>query len=263
MNWRGRIFLALLITFGLSLVMVNLTRERGFAESVPILIGVSIALVIAQFGLLRLGMNRGGMLAQAQQAFVTGDMTGVVTLVETARSGDEPVSTKALTLLGNAYRQLSDYDQSLDVLQAALHTAPDDPFPLYGLGRSLLVMGRYPEAVAYLQKALQNGARKATRSDYVLALYLADTDPETLRTACFQASQVLRMEAYRALMVNYILYQTYVADETSQQKTLALKIMRNTADALAWWQAEAQRHASTAYGQSLGRELENLQALLN
>lgn len=185
---------------------------------------------------------------QAQRAFVAGRYPEVIQ--QLAGSQD----FRSLTLIGNAYRMQGQLDESEQALATAVQQQPDDPFPRYGLGRTLLAQGRYSEAIPHLEQALAQGGRKATRAELALAYYL-NGDVEAAQQAAKQASRHLQMEPYRVLMVNYLRHQL-------EQDPAAPGFMQRASNGLAYWQAEANRFASTGYGNQLQQEVAQMSALL-
>lgn len=265
-HWRLNV--ALLLTLGMGAVLVNLTQNRTLGEAFPLIIAFFGSLGLAQYALLFRGHNirNHPALRAAQQDFMQGDFESVIERLNEATSGEIADGTRVqmLTLQGNAYRQLGQLAESLDVLQTAVQLDAINPFPLYGLGRTLLVMGNYAEAENYLGQALTNGAKKSIRADWLLAQYYAELDADELLKSALQASKNLRMEAHRTLMVNYVLYQLYSAQNPPNQgqRELAQNIMNNTQTGLAFWTAEAERFSATDYGQRLGVDVQQMKDLV-
>lgn len=244
---QRRLLAAFVLTVAMGFVVISVVQERDIGEALPLVMVLLVALVAAQYALLFGG--RGRQLNEAQRAFLDGRFDEVIRLLEA-----EPPTAKSLTLMGNAYRMKGDTLRSTQILQDAVQSAPSDPFPLYGLGRVLMAQGDYAEGASYMAQALDNGARKATRVDLALALYLAQD--EAAQDVARHAGRILRLEVYRALMLNYVLYKL------EQQPDVAVQVMKNTADGLAFWQAEAERHQDTVYGQDLRAIISEIERLL-
>jgi tetratricopeptide (TPR) repeat protein len=246
---QRRLLAAFALTVAMGFVVILVVQDRNFEEALPLVLVLLLTLVAAQYAVL-FGLNRRGrQLNAAQRAFLEGRFDEVIQHLE-----EEPPTVKSLTLMGNAYRMKGDTQRSTRILQEAVRQGSDDPFPLYGLGRVLLVQGEYEAAAAHMQKALSNGARKATRVELALALYLAQD--EAAQDIARQAGRILRLEEYRALMLNYILFKL------EQQPSVAVQVMKNTADGLAFWEAEAERHRDTGYGQDLRTIISEIEHLL-
>lgn len=247
---QRRLLAAFALTVAMGFVVISVVQDRDFGEVLPLVIVLLITLMAAQYVIL-FGTNmRGRQLNEAQRAFLEGRFDQVIQRLE-----EEPPTAKSLTLMGNAYRMKGDTQRSTQILRDAVQQAPNDPFPLYGLGRVLLAQGKYGEAVSFMTKALEHGARKATRVDLALALYLAQDDEA--QHAAKQAGRILRLEEYRALILNYVLFKL------EQQPDVALQVMKNTSDGLAVWQAEAERHHDTAYCKDLQTIIAEIEHLLD
>lgn len=194
-----------------------------------------------------------GLFPEAQAAFMAGDYNSAQHKLETLLQ-DEPHHLQAQTLLGNTLRQVGDLSGSETRLRAALAQFPTAHFPLYGLARTRLAQGDFSEASQLMELAMAQGGRKAIQADLALSYYLGGDKEKALQTA-HHAAHILSMEAYRVLMVNYLLYRL-------KQDPLALSMMERHQHALAFWQTEAARFAETPYGQGLASELSLVQSLL-
>ena len=244
---QHRLLAAFVLTVAMGFVVISVVQDRDFGETLPLVMVLLIALIAAQYAILFGGRSR--QLNAAQRAFLDGRFDEVIRLTEA-----EPPTAKSLTLMGNAYRMNGDTVRSTQILRDAVQLAPSDPFPLYGLGRVLMAHGDYEEAARFMTLALDNGARKATRADLALALYLAQD--EAAQNVARQAGRILRLEDYRALMLNYVLYKL------EQQPDVALQVIKNTSDGLAFWHAEAERHQNSGYGQDLQAVISEIERLL-
>lgn len=190
----------------------------------------------------------------AQASFMRGEYEETALQLEILLLED-PHHGQAQTLLGNTYRQLGRLDESEFTLQQAVAAAPQDAFPSYGLGRTLLAKGHFEMASQQLGHAVANGSRKATMVELALAQFLANQTEQAITTAKSAARQ-LQLEPYRVLMVNYLLQQL-------TQDQLAVAMMQRHAEAgLPYWQAEAQRFADTPYGERLTQELGRMQTII-
>lgn len=211
-----------------------------------ILIGALGLLIVAQAAVM--WGNRGMVTPYtlAQRAYLGNDFARAREILETERAVGK-ADARSLTLLGNTYRQLGDLIESEQILSQAVDNAPEDQFPRYGFGRTLLAQGRYAEAAAQFERALATGAPAVTRMDWGEALLRAGRDD--------QAGRVLMEtpengEAYRGLMKAHLLY------------TLGLEAIPHPALArggIAYWQASAERFAHTPYGEALVGDVKAMQ----
>ncbi|MFP4321525.1 MAG: tetratricopeptide repeat protein [Anaerolineales bacterium] len=217
------------------------------------LLAAGIVLVVAtwlQMGILFGGRGTRGPLRQAQAAFRQGNYAQAAQLLEGTAD-----NVPGQTLLGNTYRQQNRLAESEATLRAAVQRAPQDAFPLYGLGRTLLAQGNYAEAAEYINRALDHGGRQAIRCELALAHYLNNT-PDAALVAAQKTSRALGLEPYRILMVNYLLYR--LADDAR-----APVIIARTQTGLGYWRAEAERFANTPYGGGLVSEIGILEKLIH
>jgi tetratricopeptide (TPR) repeat protein len=185
---------------------------------------------------------------QAQRAYLRADFDGARAILEPLRN--ENSNERELTLLGNIYRQLGRLDESEAVLREAVGKAPEDHFPLYGLGRTLLAQGDYDGAVQMIRQSLDAGGPYVVRADLGEALYRAGQTDEARKA--LEAVDTAGQEAYRALMVSYLLYQLGAGESPSW----ALIV-----EGLAYWQAAAERFGGTPYGQALAQDLTAIKRL--
>ena len=265
---QWRLNLALILTLGSGAVLVRLTQNRSIGDVLPLVIGALVMIAGVQYVLIFRGQARTQHpeLRTAQAEYLQGKFQAVVDRLEEATAYELPndVLVSMLTLQGNAYRQLGQLDLSEGTLQDAVQMDESNHYPLYGLGRTLLVSGEYAEAEGYLRQALVNGAKKSTRADHVLAQYYAGFDSDAMLEAALQASRVLRMEPHRTLMVNYVLYRLYSAQKPANeaQMQLAQNIMQNTAAGLTFWTAEAERFSHTPYGQRLAKDVQRIREII-
>jgi tetratricopeptide (TPR) repeat protein len=231
---------AALVILVLEWALVALTIVLAGESAVP-LTGLILGLgTWIQLGLLFSGRRRrGGVFGQAQRAFTQGRYAEAAALLEGA-PGDE---MQAQTLLGNAYRQMGRLEDSEKTLRAALALAPQDAFPLYGLGRTRLAQGAYAEAASLIEQALAHKGRKAIRAELALAHFLAGQNQEAQRHAK-ACTQILGLEPYRTLIVNEVLRRLH-------NDSQAVYYIERNAHGLAYWEAEADRFSHMPYGEAL------------
>lgn len=258
-------------------ILVNVFRQiRAFEVSAKIALGVAVILLLillvvsgfAPESLRNVSLFSAGVMVivvqviimwgnrnmvvpytQAQRQFVAGDFEGVrdtvlTYLAECEKQGKRP-HVDALTLLGNAYRNMGQIEQSQMILQDALQIKPSYYFPLYGLGRTLMVKGDYAGAEKMIRTALSAGAPRGVLFDLGHALYRLER-PEAVETL----AQVEKneQEPHRLLMARYWL------NRIQGTNTYILDSALLTAG-LPFWKAEADRFAQTPYGLVLQRDL--------
>ncbi len=216
----------------------------------PVLIGL-IGLIIATQIIFMWG-NRTMVTpyTQAQRFYLVGDFERARQVLETSQSTDK-VDVRSLTLLGNTYRQLALLDESEEVLTKALDLRPFDHFPLYGIGRTLLVKGLFAQAAAKIKQALDAGAPTIVQFDLAEALYRQGTGDDT--RLALRAAQEIADEPHRALMAAYMLYRLGEGEPPPRELVIA---------GLPYWQDNADRFQMTTYGQLLADDVQHLQAFM-
>lgn len=249
-QWERPVQVGFVLALILSLVVlaVVLTGPRDLRQ--PAMIGL-IGLVIA-LQVIFMWANRGLVtpFTRAQRAYLAGDLETACRLLE-ALHDEGAASVQALTLLGNAYRQLGELERSERVLLEALEVEPNHYFPLYGFGRTLLVEGRYSEAAEMLRRAAEAGAPGVVQLDLGEVLYRQD-EKESAREALI-AGLPAAEDAPRRLMGAYLLYRMGSAEPPDPELIQ---------QGLVFWQANAERFAATPYGQALAQDIETMQAIM-
>lgn len=227
------------------LVVALLSALLAPAEvRVPVLGGAGALLLVIELTIL--WGNRGMISAftRAQRLYMDGDFAGALTLLEGVRA---KADARALTLLGNTYRQLGRLAESEAVLSEAVDKAPNHYFPIYGFGRTLLSEGRYAEAVDAIQRALVLGAPSVVQGDLGEAYYrLGKRDDAVL--ALHNAAV---NEPHRALMAHYLLSRMGAASPPSAEIVEA---------GVAYWRATAERFRETPYGVALESDVYEMQS---
>ncbi|MCU0511698.1 MAG: hypothetical protein MUE40_03915 [Anaerolineae bacterium] len=181
-------------------------------------------------------------LAQRQALagdFAAAEATLLAFMAECDRQRKRP-PVEALVLLGNVRRSLGRLAESESVLRQALQRRPGYHFPLYGLGRTLLVQGQYAAAAPLIEQALHAGAPAAVAFDLGHALH---------RLGEARAADLLRQvlaapatEPHRRLLAQHWLHHRGEAPAPPPDLVAA---------GLDFWQAEITRFAATPYGQAL------------
>lgn len=187
---------------------------------------------------------------QAQRHYLNGDFERARQVLENLQSTGK-VDVRSLTLLGNTYRQLSLLDESEEVLTKALDLRPFDHFPLYGIGRTLLVKGLFAQAAAKIKQALDAGAPNIVQFDLAEALYRQGADDDA--RLALRAAQEIADEPHRALMAAYMLYRLGEGEPPAHDLVSA---------GLPYWRENADRFLMTPYGQMLADDVQHLQAFM-
>jgi tetratricopeptide (TPR) repeat protein len=215
---------------------------------VPSLIGAGGLILIMQITVL--WANRGMVtpFTQAQRHFLAEDFEAARTLLEGLHA-EGKADARALTLLGNTYRQLGNLEDSHRVLYEALNKAPNHHYPLYGFGRTLLSEGNYGEAAAYLGRALAAGAPVSVRVDVAEALFRAGDFEGALDNLHAMQSALGAEEPYRQLMAQYLLYRLNAVDVIDEELVHS---------GLPYWQAVAERFAHSRYGTDLALDIQHM-----
>jgi tetratricopeptide (TPR) repeat protein len=242
---RFAFFIALLL-LAIALILAILGPD---SVTQPALIGVGGLVIVIQ--IIMMWGNRGMVTAytRAQRAYLAGEFDTARLLLEAERMAGR-ADFRDLTLLGNTYRQLSELTLSEQVLTEALRIRPNHHFPLYGFGRTLLVQGRYAEAVEVFARALDAGAPPVINNDLADAFYRQGTWQDARQALAGLDSST--EEPHRRLMIDYILYRLDDGGPPSHALVEA---------GLSYWRAEAERYAHTVYGQALARDVRYMQTL--
>ncbi|GAB4508513.1 MAG: hypothetical protein OHK0046_01180 [Anaerolineae bacterium] len=187
---------------------------------------------------------------RAQRSYLRGDFETARQELETLHLEDR-ADMQALTLLGNTYRQLGLLDESESVLYEARNKNPDHYFPVYGLGRTLLVKGQFAQAAEVIEQALTRNAPPVIHADAGEAYYYAG-DAAQARLHLEAAQPHVSAEPHRDLLTTYLLYRLAAGTPPSQAII---------AEGLAYWQAQAARYQHTPYGDALAQDIRILQSL--
>ncbi len=228
-------------------VLALITAQTLAAVRVPALIGGIGALFTAQ--LIFMWANRGMVTSftTAQRHYLQGEFNETIAILEALRTADE-ADFKALTLLGNTYRQLGDLAKSEAILYEAINIKPNHYFPLYGFGRTLLSKGCYAEAVEAYQKALALGAPLSTHFDLGESLYRADQFEDAKKNLLL-VTDMRDAEPYRVLMAMYLLHQLGEPFPLTPEQI---------DEGLPYWQMQAELFSDTVYGQVVKRDITHL-----
>jgi tetratricopeptide (TPR) repeat protein len=248
--WDRTVKIGVGMAFVLLIVLIILTLIAPQPARPAFLIGIIGVIIVAQ-GLILWG-NRHLVTpyALAQQQFLEGDYaaardTLLASIAETEGKGKRP-SVDTLTLLGNTYRNLALLRESEDILTTALQRQPQNPFPLYGFGRTLLAAGRFADAEIHFRRAMEAGGPAGLAFDVALAQVLqnsSDVAFPTLREVAQDTTQDVtrRWMAQRLLPLEKQMPVVFSTDEATFGEV--------------FWQKEAERFASTPYGQWIGQVL--------
>lgn len=231
-----------LVALMLPIVLIALVFGP-FSLRTPVLIGLFGLIVVGQ--VIFMWANRGmvSVYTRAQRLYLDEEFEAACALLEEWRATGK-ANMRSLTLLGNAYRQRGLLDQSEAVLLEALNISPNHHYPLYGFGRTLLIQGRYVEAVQKIEQALEAGAPAVVRLDAAEAHYRSGEPAAT--SELIETILPELTEPHRLLMGRYLLYRT----GRGQAPEAAL-----VAEGLDYWRVHAERYAHTPYGQALADDV--------
>lgn len=243
-NWEHSTRFAFVL--GLVLLFVALVSALVAPPEVrvPVLGGAGALLLIVELTVL--WGNRGMISAftRAQRLYMEGDFEDVLALLEGVRS---KADARALTLLGNTYRQLGRLAESEAALSEAVDKAPNHYFPIYGFGRTLLSEGRYAEAVDAIQRAVELGAPSVVQNDLGESYYRLGKRDD----AVIALHNAAVNEPHRALMTQYLLYRMGAGEPPAADVLEA---------GMAYWQATAERFRATPYGVALESDVYEMQS---
>lgn len=216
----------------------------------PTLIGFFALMIVTQ--IIFMWANRGMVtpFTRAQRLYLAEDFEAVCAVLEELRASGK-VTERELALLGNAYRQRNMLEQSEAVFRQALDMQPKHHFSLYGFGRTLLIAGRYTEAVECFQQVLEVEDSPVFRFSLGEALVRSERRDEAQMP--LEAALLSLAEAHYRLMATHLLYALGVGPAPE----------RGLLDeGLSYWQAQADRYQHTAYGQALADDVHAMQIML-
>lgn len=241
------------IGFTLAVLLLGLLMFAAITGSEevrhPALIGAMGLLITMQ--VIFLWANR-GMVAdytKAQRAYLNEDFEAACAILEAYRHNGK-IDFRALTLLGNTYRQMGKLQESEAVLLDAIDMAPKHPFPVYGIGRTFIAQGRYPEAAGALQQALDDGGPEVIRFDAGEAHYRLGNKRRAIELLR-EARESVQHESHRALMTDYLLHRLDAGDLPSPELIKA---------GLPYWERQSGVF-QTPYGEALAADIAEIQAL--
>ena len=230
--------------FVMALLLLILLLGMGFAGPPPLQLPARIGAfgLLITLQLLFLWGNRRDISPyhQAQRHFIAGDYPAARALLESLpERGRE--SVEALTLLGNTYRHLGQFQQSQRALQSALDLKPRHARALYSLGKLRLVQGEYAAAAESLQASLDAGAPDVVRFELGQAHFLLG-DAESARAEFTfarvhlddQPAQAALLEVYLARLASIEVTSTPLSSEHRR-----------------FWLDEARKYAESPYGAHL------------
>ncbi len=210
---------------------------RGYAVA-----SLMASLFMAQ--LIFLWASRGMVsdYTRAQRHFLRGEFDHAQRIL-TDHLSKHPKDVRAMTLLGNTYRQLGDLDRSHAILLEAINIQPMNHFPLYGFGRTLLVAGQYEQALPIFQKSLKAGGHDVTYLDIGECAYHLG-DMTTAREALTKGLTLASADENRVWMAQALL---------NLLDNIALPRLSDATR--AYWTAQAHLFAHTPYGEALNQIL--------
>ncbi len=266
MTWRQRLGMAwgsfpgatrrwLVVVLAAAAALTAFSFVGPPEQQLPAVLALLGLLVVAQIVILWSLWRQRPEVRQARRAYLVGDYKGVIRVLEQAgeEKGLDPLGQ---TLLGNAYRQIGRLEDSERVLRAACEAEPDAPFSAYGLGRTLLVQGRYAEASAFIGRALAKRGMPIIVADLAYAHYLAGQRDEAARSLA-QAER-LELDPQRTLMTRYLAWRLAgdPADEALRER------LKRSDRGLEVLKAECDRFRETPYGAALAEDIAHMEMVL-
>lgn len=248
-KWDRPTQLALALGVVLLFVMLLVMQFGGDALRNPAAIGVGVAILAIQGVILWGNRHMVSPITLAQRHYLAGDFEAAAEVLE-AELDDPKIDAKALTLLGNTYRQLGRLSESENILYEAVNISPEWHFPLYGFGRTLLVRAEYERAIEVISQAIELGAPSVVWLDVAEAYYRLG-NLNDMATALDNVPDKLN-EAHRVLMRDYLRWQQ------NPNQSLDASVV---AHGRGYWVDGVQRFAGSAYGEVLQSDLEQMQSL--
>ncbi|MDZ4763701.1 MAG: hypothetical protein SGI73_04055 [Chloroflexota bacterium] len=249
-TWDRPTQIALLAAVGLFIptVIVALIAPDGVRPFAWF--GAGMLLLTAQIAVMWGSRGMVGVTTLAQRAYLAGDLARARMLLEQLRTSGS-ADFRALTLLGNVYRQEARLDESLTVLYEAIDKVSDHPFPFVGIGRTLLSMGEYIPAAVAFEQALAFEAPDSVWVDLAEGYFRLDRADDA--RAALDKSVSALSEVHMALMAAYLRYRLGVGNRPP-------KDLIETG--MIFWRAAAVRFAHTSYGVALADDIRVLDELI-
>jgi tetratricopeptide (TPR) repeat protein len=255
--WDTSAKIALLLAICILLPILGVIRQTTGETRNAFLFAFALLVLVIQGIILWGNRHLVTPYTQAQQLAAKGDFIAARDMLLAHQTDLEKngkrLNAKSLTLLGNMYRNLGNLVQSEAVLRQAVAQQPGDYFPLYGLGRTLLVLGHFDESLTFIQKSVEYGAPSGVQCD-IGFIYYCRADTAAAKRA-FQTVLTDSSEVYRRLLAQFLLYHQHNPDANPPDQALLVA-------GLPFWEAEAQRYAHTPYGQALQPIVDALYTLL-
>lgn len=249
-KWDKPAKIALLIALTILTMMLGLFLLGPDAIKRYALVGLFSAILAVQVIVLWGNRHMVTPFTQAQRLIQQGDLNSAREILETALM-QQPSHVDMLTLLGNLYRQLGQFDKSEDYLQSALRLRPEYHFPLYGLGRTLMEQGHLEESIELIRKSINFGAPSVVEFDLGHAYYrLGDKQRARFHLNKLQGKQ---LEPYRQLMVEYWL---------SCLDNRKMMLNDTIIGGLDYWLLLLERLPNTAFRRALLADIDDLRTQL-
>lgn len=245
----------LIEVFGfVSLILVGLSFVGSREVQIAAIVGLFALFIVVQGLILLTLWRQHPEVRRARRLYMAGDFEGAIRMLREAEEST-PLDTAGLTLLGNAYRQVGRLDESEQVLVQAHEADPNSPIAAYGLGRTRLAQGRFDEAAALIELALERRAQPTIVADLALAQVYAG-QPEAAAQSLRQAAAI-ELEPHRRLMAVYL--QARLSESAPDE---AREDLSRYEHGLGLWRAEAARFSATPYGVALAEDIGRIEHLL-
>ncbi len=249
-GWERPLRWTILSSFVLLVILALVILFGPYELRLFACIGAFGLIAISQIAVMLAYRDMVSPLVKAQRYYLANDFESAKTTLEALRQQDK-ADVRALTVLGNTYRQLGDLEASKAVLYEALNKSPEHQFPLYGIGRTLLSEGDYHGAVNAFQRALAAGAPELTRLDLAEVFYRLKLFEEARAALEIIDPRALDGDPARLLMFQYLNEQVI---GSKVESPLPL-------EGLPFWEALVKRFSTTPYGQDLAVDVTRMQGV--
>ncbi len=250
-SWERPLRLTITLSLVLLVILTLAILFGPYELRLPACIGAFGLIALSQIAVMLAYRDMVSPLVKAQRYYLANDFESAQSVLEELRSQGK-ADVRALTVLGNTYRQLGNLEASKGVLYEALDKNPEHQFPLYGIGRTLLSEGDYVGALDALQRALAAGAPDVIRLDLAEAFYRREQYDEAGAMLDVIDIRALDGDPARVLMFEYL----------KQQVLKSAPIQTLPQDGLPFWEAMAARFSETDYGRDLAVDVARIRGVI-
>lgn len=248
-EWETPAKVSLAIALPLLIMLLGMGFFGPGSVQLPARLGAFGLLITIQLLFLWSNRRDASPYHQAQQHFIAGEYQAARDLLEAIPERGR-ASADALVLLGNTYRNLSNFGLAQAALDQALKLNPRHHLALFSIGKLNLVQGCYLEASKCFERAIQAGAPPLVRFELGQAQLLLGNHVEALRQ--LKAARVaLADDLAQSLLLQYYLHNLNASDMPSSE------FIREN---VQYWRGEALKYSETPYGVHLAEIMADLGA---